>query len=182
MNRIQVISPGGPGAPYYSDFYFDASVDGQEDAQAAAVNQFWAVQASGISGLYTATFNGVVQQIDVTSGDVIGVASATAWSVSGAENTEQLPPANQGLLSLHTGVYNSGRELHGRKNIWGPCENDSTAGKPNGAYIAELVLAAQSLIDANVRWCVYSPTHHVAAVITQAFVAPYWAVLRSRRD
>lgn len=184
INRVRVIWTGTPTVgDGLSTFHFNSAV-GTPAQQVAAVNLFLdSVSVSYADNLSWST-DPDVATLNEATGALEGIASVAVASGVGADTTDQLGPATQGLLRLTGAMIVGGRLLRGRLFLPGPCEAANSAGGiPLVGYRDDYEAAAAVMIaDANVEWKIWSRTHGVAGDVVTATVWTKWAVLRSRRD
>lgn len=155
----------------------------------ARVQAFWNSYKAFYPSVGTIIIDPVGDEVDEVTGTIVGQFTAPAGaSVVGTGAGERLPYMTQGLLRLSTALFVGGRRVRGRQNIPLPAETDSTAGFPNAAYISGLQTAANLLgttvvtgISQRVWHRPRGGTGGLSAPVTARSVAPYWAVLRSRR-
>lgn len=185
MLRGQVITTAPIGGPYYWYFHFNHG-DAQSDANtaAAAVANFLQDIAPCMSSSLSMQLQDDWEVIDAATGNLTNV-----WSVSGGspepgtDATTLISPVTQGLIRLRTGIIVGTRELRGRLFVPGITEGANDGGRPTAAWRNAADSAAGLLrTDAATQWCVYSPTHHTAQIITSDTVWTEWAYLSSRRN
>jgi hypothetical protein len=185
IQRVRVVFVGVAGSPYYSNFYVTAT-DSDAQPEVDEIRDFYTDIAGLISNTLSWTVEGVVANIDEASGQITGFSNNTSRTGAGTNSGDINPLANQGLLRLRTGVFTAGREIRGRLNIPGSCEASNTAGKPTSTYMTTLQTSADlhllSATGLNGAYNVYSRKNGSTEIVSSVSVAPYWAVLRSRRD
>lgn len=182
MLRVTTRFTGVPGSPYYSTMYFDGDDQTAADNAADAVDTFWAAA----DGVMTDTIDwerlAEVEEVDVSSGHVIGVFQTIPGAGSGASGNERLSGVMQALIRWRTGVYLGGREIRGRTFIPGMVQDSNDAGVLTGTVRDALSGYAAGLIaDANSTLVCYSPTHSAQATVLTGTCWSEYAVLRSRR-
>lgn len=181
LHRISVLYGGLPGMPGTNTIYHHENGASAADG-VNAVKGFLDDISTNLASALTYDVNPVVEQVDSTTGAVIGVDDTGGGGAdTGASGSESLPFSTQLLVQLRTGVFNSGRELRGRIFIPGQVESNNDAGRPSAAWVT----FAQSKVDTMLAAggiAVYSPTHHTWASVSAGKVWNEWAVLRSRRD
>jgi len=186
MLRSTVLLTGVAGAPYYSTLHWGGTTDGEAQAAADAHGHFWNQLQARLRSTMTATVAEEVALVDVATGQILELFPVTGGSVAFSDTGEPLPPSNQALLRLRTGIYVAGRELRGRLNVPGCMEDDSSGGVPSGSLItaveAAWTFAMTTSGGAAGGPVVYSDTHHVSAPVSFVSMWNQWAVLRSRRD
>lgn len=189
---------GLPGAPYYSNLYFGL-VTTQAEAQACVddVVAFWTAQGPSIGVGLLMTVEPEVALLDETNGDLTGVFTTVSAPVGGGAAGDRLPPSDQGLGRLLTSTFVAGRRVRGRIFMPAMMEANSVLGAPIAGYVTSLNTALQNLLaSVNSLLVVWArpyagdPTAVPPkparlgsfAIVTGVGAAPYWAVLRSRRD
>ena len=182
--RVRTVFTGLAGTPGMSNFYFDADTSSAASYQ-PFVADFW----DNISFMYktglVVTTLGQVDVIDPTTGQIVGYGTGSDIVTGGSDGGDELPPATNGLIRIHTGVFHSGRELQGKCFVPYPTENANTAGVPLSTYRSTITDACTTLNDishANGAWCVWSRTNGLFELVSTVSVWQQWAVLRSRRD
>lgn len=182
MLRIRTVTTGVAGAPFYTNLYFGTALGTAAQAH-AAVTAFWTSMRDFISSSLTMRVEGEIAIIDSDTGEQTGSASVTGTTVTGAQATNNLPPATQGLIRWRTGNFVGGRRLQGRTFIPGVTVALSSNGEPSGDYIAKMQDSANALIAAaSVDLLIFSKTKFVAQPVLSASPWSRFAVLRSRRD
>lgn len=184
MHRFRGVFSGVAGTPWYTNFYTTADTP-------TAVQDFCDEVAGLYGGYQSRLANGLVltwdafaAHIDVGAGDIVGLTPIDPPDpILFSNNLQMLPRASQVCVSTHTGQYAGGREVKGRFNIPGFCEDaNNQAGRPEPVTIADAQGVWGALVTADVGWCVYGRKAGVAAEVTSVSVKNDWAVLRSRRD
>lgn len=123
-----------------------------------------------------------VEQINVATGQVEGVATVTSAQVAGLASGTPVPQLAQALIRWRTGQFVSGRELRGRTFIPGITSTHvSAAGEPTSALISGLAGEATNFIGST-DVGVWSPTHSVFFEAVSATVWTEFASMKSRRD
>lgn len=191
---VHKLPDGGIG---YTNFHFltELTTPTPED-WIEQTYDFWESIKGTRSTYHTATVQPEVPLIEVASGEITDMTSATGAVSVGTLSSEALPAAAQGLLSLVTSEFNAGRRLRGRVFIPGATEADSQ-GRPSTSYQAAILLAGNNLIADSTAapWAVYGaplperqgknktlPARSgLAGPITATTARGYWASLRSRR-
>jgi len=172
-----------PGLPYLSTLYFGSSLYTEQDA-VDGVRAFF----DAAKGLYTThltvTVENEVALIDDVDGSLVGVTTVDPpGSVTGENSGDPIPVASQGLVRFGTSTVAGGRVLKGHLYLPGATEDLNTSGAPTSSYVSVLAGFASDLVDdVGSELRCWSRTHGVSGLVTGATVAPYWAVLRSRRD
>lgn len=183
MYRVRTLFTGGIGAPYLNTLYFD-DTGGLTAANANAdVGTFWNAVKSVIQNTYTFATQPQVDHIDPATGHITSSVAVTPVTATCTGSSDQLPPANNGLVQIHTGNYPAGREVRGRIFIPGPGEISSTNGVPTAAYISTVGTAAAALQASVISdLIVWSKKNGVFETASSTAVWATWAVLRSRRS
>lgn len=183
MYRIRTAITGGPGGSELSTMYFNSALTFTAQDAANAVRTFWNAIKGEISSVYTFQVETAVTEVADFTGEPIGVSTVTEAAVVGSNVAEQLPPATQALIRLHTGVYYGGRELQGKIYVPGFCENNSSGGVPSASSITTLANATAAMIaDVPSELMLFSRKHLNANGVTSYSVWNQFAVLRSRRS
>lgn len=185
MLRVTTRLTGGTGGDQWNTVHFGGDTSGEAVAARDAVEDFWVALQAAIDGTYVAHIPADVERVDITTGQVIEEFPVTPFDVDMTASADPLPWMTQGLVRLRTTTFANGRRLQGRIFVPGPNEVQNTSGFPVAGYIANLQTAANALATSGSAaggLVVYSPTHRVAAAVTTVSVAPYWSVLRSRRQ
>lgn len=194
IGRIRTVWTGVATGPAYNSLYFTGITD-SASAQTAinAVDAFWTGLAGVICTGGTAVIEGDVTILEDSTGEAQSVISATPGAVTSSASGDRLPPANQGLIRCPTPDFVGGRQVVGRVFVPAPSETDSTNGLPTTLYQNALATHANTLSGmAAPVWVIWSRPREATdtlpfragsshAVLTCAG-APFWAVLRSRRD
>lgn len=172
-----------PGLPYLTTMYFGTQAYVEQDAvdDTAAM---WAAMNTCFANDLTVTVSPTVEIIDDVTGTLVGVTGVTPPAgTTGDAAGDPLPTQNQGLGRILTSTITAGRILRGHIYIPGATEDLSTNGAPTGGYQSVAAAAIQDLIDSpNSELRVWSRAHGVSGLATAGSCAPYFAVLRSRRD
>lgn len=148
------------------------------------IHDFWDSMKGLLSNTLTIMGDTSFDVIDSGTGEIVDAVSVTGWEVVGTNDAAILPRATQGMATVRTGVYIAGRQLRGRMNIPGLC-NDSLQ---NGSFYAPNREDTATRWDAMVGagfdavYQVYSTKHHQAENVSSSNVNSAFAVLRSRRD
>jgi len=169
---------GGPGL---ATMWFTGSDQTAADDAAAAVRTFWDTIKAKISSGTAMQVLPEVTEVDLATGDAIGVFFVEAAIVAGTASGDVLPYTTQGLVSWRTGTFVEGRELRGRTFIPTPVEADNVGGFPLTSYSTAIAIAANSLAGSTALE-VYSRTHHAQADVISASCWNNWAELRTRRN
>lgn len=193
--RVQTIWTGVTGSPYYTNLYVvgPLSTNNGNDLANAWRTFLVSFQAHFQTGL-SAQINPELLEFNEADGVVTGAGSTTQLAVAGTGAGDVLPRANQGLIRWRTGGIVHNRRVRGRTFLPGAIEADNAGtAVPSSGYIAAADAAAVALLSTmTTRLRVWaqpfegSPTNPArsgsAHEIIQGSTAPYWAVLRSRRD
>lgn len=193
--RVQTVWSGVTGSPYYTNVYCigpGSTNNGIDMANAwkAFLTSLTAVLRTGM----VATIDPEILEFDETTGTVTGAGTNIAGSVTFSGIGDALPPANQALVQWQTEGIVHNRRVRGRTFIPGPVETENSAsGAPGPTLTGPLLTAAQAYLTTMTGrariWSqpfAGSPTNPPRPgsqhAITSAAVAPYFAVLRSRRS
>lgn len=196
--RVQTVWSGIAGAPYYTNLYAigPAATNNGNDLATA-----WRVFLNSLSlqlctGLI-ATIDPELLEFNETDGVVTGTGTTLQSPVAFTGGGEQLPHSNQALVQWTTNGLVHNRRVRGRTFIPGVME---TQNSPTGTPATQIGTPLQTAIDTMLssmsgRMRIWSrpvtaeqatPTVPArpgsAWAITTGKVAPYWAILRSRRD
>lgn len=165
-----------------SQMYFSEDGGSAADALGAVVD-FWAAADDAVHVSTTIRTSGELEVVSL-DGTITGtLAAGDTVTRTGTDDSDPLPPATQALVRWRTGIFTGGREIRGRTFIPSGGEAFSVAGVPGGGRLASLAGAAGSLAsDPDSGLVVWSRTHAAQAIVSSAQVAPFFAVLRSRRD
>lgn len=181
IQRVRVTWNGLPGLPGYSNLWFSAPGNPQD--QIDIVRDALVQLQSWYNPAMTATVDGVVTLTDTATGQVVGILTGTSRSVVGSGTTDNLPLSAQGLVGFRTGVFANGHEIRGRWNIPGMLEVNNTAqGGPSTNMQLALIAAGNILRNGAPPFVIWSPTHKLAPEVQAVYTNPKWAILRSRRD
>lgn len=181
IRRVRTVFEGVAGAPYYHSLYWPFVVS-TEDA-VSQTSDFWDVCNGVMDASCTYNTDGVVVNIDATSGEPIGADVVDGIPGAGQVSGEILSTALQVLISTRTGVYVGGREIRGRTfvpalpvalTVDGVVDPGTVTGLSD-----DLATWLGGLADPPVCW---SRAHGQAATISAMTVWGQFAVLRSRRD
>lgn len=182
LYRVQIVSTGVAGSPYYTTFHFLGSAGSASQAAVDAAG-FWGVCDGYMSSSLTWDLDTAVETIDSNTGNVIGVTDVSPASGTGAAAGDMLPPSNQGLVRWRTGQYVGGREIRGKTFLPAQMEANSTSGEPTSTMITGVENGALALWSSpNSQLVVYSRTYNAYAPVSSGSMWGRWAVLRSRRD
>jgi hypothetical protein len=196
--RVQTVWGGVAGSPYYTNLYAIGPLttnNGNDlaDAWHAFLTSLTATLGAGM----TATIDPELLEFDETTGTVTGAGSTIQSMVTFTGSGDKLPTANQLLIRWTTLGIVHNRRVRGRTFLPGGLESHNSA---SGAPLPVVGTPVQSAIDALLttmsgRMRVWAqpfvadpekpenPTRPGSAhAIQSGAVAPYWAILRSRRD
>lgn len=197
LARVRTVLTSVATGPAYSNLYFqgaDSVINA--DACITAVKNFW----TGITGRVATggswSIDGAIPLIDDTNGKIQSVVSATGQSGVFTGTGERLPLSNQLLVRQSTGAFVNGKRLTGQMFVPAMTETSSDAGVPNAAMRSEVAAAFMtSLVTPAIGLSIWSRPYSAnpdkpndvsrpgsSAHVISATVAPYWAILRSRRD
>ncbi len=184
LYRVRTAITGPNGGAQVSTHYLDALTPNTASDAADAVHTFWSTMAGQLSSQYVFQVDPLVEIIDVSTGGITGASAVTVAAVAGSVGTALAPPATQGLIRWHTGVYIGGREVRGRTFIPGILAASVTS---TGGVATAFQTVASSAATAYLGWTnsvpvVYSGAHRAFAGILSGSAWSSFAVLRSRRD
>jgi len=188
MLRVKTIFTYSTGAPWVSIMHFGGAIQSDATNANAAVGAFWGTVDNLINSSVTWTTDAVVQNIEETTGALVGLFPVTPVTGVGAVATEILPVVNQALVSWRTGVFRAGRELRGRTFIPGLTEAAATLGfLASGTQVAIQAAADALIADALSTLRVWhrpapSGVDGQDEIVTTSATWNKFAVLRSRRD
>lgn len=198
--RVQTVWTGVAGAPYYTNVYCIGPLStGNGASMHAAWHAFLNSLVSTLTSGLVATVEPELLEFDETNSNVTGAGSAVQSSVNFTGLGDDLPHMSQALVQWHTSGIVHNRRVRGRTFIPGALEAENG---PDGTPLAAVGTPLQSAIDTYLstmsgRARVWSrkfeqldpgkaesnPSRPGSAhAIESGTVAPYWAVLRSRRD
>lgn len=186
MLRHTTTMTGLAGTPYYSTLYSGGLGSGDAVQMADRVRTFWDSLKGFITAGLVIQTAGEVEEVDTASGLVVASYPVGPANVVSTGNAP-LPKSTQGLIRWRTGVYAGGKEIRGRTFIPALANDAQLGGVPSAGFItaannAATALRAGLLADGT-SLTIYSPTHHVDAVVSSGLLwALEFAVLRSRRD
>lgn len=180
--RVQLVSQGVAGSPYYTTFHFLGASGSPAQAAADAAGFWGAVDAYMDSSLIW-DLDTAVETIESTTGNIVGVTDVPPASGTGGTTGDVLPPATQALVRWRTGQFVGGREIRGKTFLPAIGEINSVEGQPASAMTTGIENAALALFSSpNSQLVVYSRKNGQAAPVTAASLWSEFAVLRSRRD
>jgi hypothetical protein len=186
---------GVAGSPYYTNLYAvgPASTNNGNDLATAwrvFLNSIGAFLGAGLG----AQIDPEILEFDETTGNVTGTGNTVQARVDMSAAGDRLPPANQLLIRWTTNGIVHNRRVKGRTFIPGCLE---TQNGPGGQPASTIGTPVQSAIDALLvtmsgRMRVWAQPFEgtpenparpgSAHTIQSGSIAPYWAILRSRRD
>ena len=200
LERVQTLWTGVAGVPYYTNLYVLGPASSNNGF---ALSQAW---QAFLTSLVSTLTSGLVAQIDPeilefneADGVVTGAHTVTQPAVNFTGLGDDIPHAAQALIQWTTDGIVHNRRVKGRTFIPGALEAESGAdGTPIPAIGTPLQSAINTLLSTMTgRMRVWSrpfvqtdPAKAIsnpsrpgsAHAITAGAVAPYWAILRSRRD
>lgn len=183
MYRVRTVLTGVAGSPWYSNLHFDDQASGGAQGAIDAVADFWEAMEPFMSVDVDWRVEAEVMAVSPGTGNVENVFTETAAQGSGLNDVDILPTASQALLRFRTGAYVGGREIRGRMFVPGFTEAVSEGGNPTSGFLNSLNTAGEALRSgAGHQLLVYSRTGLIASPVTSVSGAPFWAILRSRRD
>lgn len=196
--RVQTTWTGVAGSPYYTNLYaIGPSSTNNGNDLADAWRTFLVAQTSFLSTGMVATIDPELLEFDETTGNVTGTGSTIQAPVSFTGTGDVLPRSNQLLIRLTTDGIVHNRRVKGRINLPGHLEaNNNADGTPGVALtnsVATGIAAMATTMSGRMRvWSQplsndppdpNNPNRPGSAwAITGTGVAPFWAILRSRRD
>lgn len=196
--RVQTVWSGVAGAPYYTNLYcIGPLATNNGNDMAAAWRAFLVGINLSLTSSLVATIDPELLEFNETDGVVTGAGTTTQAPVTFSGTGDQLPHSNQALVQWTTNGIVHNRRVRGRTFIPGALESGSG---PTGTPLASVGTPLQTAIDTYLStmsgrariWSrpvtAESATPTVPArpgsawPILSGKVAPYWAILRSRRD
>lgn len=183
IRRVDSVSTGYAGAPYYTALYFRNVESVTADQLIQMVRTFWQDAVGVRTNALVTNILGDVPLIDTVSGQAVGLTTGQPTSSQGTVNTGAEWPAKQGLLRLRTGDYASGRQIQGR--VFLPAVATAAGEQqPTSTYRAAWNTAAATMIASSSSlgpWVVWSRKGGEAYTVESANVWSEWAILKSRR-
>jgi hypothetical protein len=195
--RVQTLWTGVGGSPYYTNLYaLGPLATNNGNDLATAWRTFLDTTKSYYVIPVVAQIDSELLEFDETNGIVTGAGTTTQAAVTATGTGDALPPANQGLIRWTTAGIVHNRRVRGRTFLPSMLEANSTAaGIPsstitsgvNGAITTFLAtMSSRMRIWAQPLEGSTNPNNPDRAgsahAVTGGSLAPYWAVLRSRRD
>lgn len=182
LSRFQTVFSGVAGTPWYSNMYFEGGTP-EGAAYGPHVATFWDECASQMDSEVTWVVSPTYTVIEHSTGLIQDIGDWAGDTGVGLVAGEALPWATQMLVNWRTSVYVAGRELRGRTFVPGLQQNVNNNGIAAAASVADVLSAADNLIDnSNSALTVWSRTHFAEAIVVSAQVPTKLGVLRSRRD
>jgi len=164
---------------------------------ATAWRTFLASLGAQLSVGLTATIDSELLEFDETTGNVTGAGTTTQAPVAFTQVGDKLPPANQLLIRWSTNGIVHNRRVRGRTFLPGMLESENDVnGLPQASIGTPVTTGLNAFLTTMAgRLRIWSqpfvadplkPTNPTrpgsAHAVTGFTLAPYWAVLRSRRD
>lgn len=181
MLRVSTVMTGVPGAPYYSNMFFDGTDAPAASAASDAVHVFWTSFGAAMMNTIDIQVESDVDLVDAATGQVTGQFNVPQTPIAATGVGTPLPWANQGLVRWTTGVFVNGRQLRGRTFIPAMQEENSQLGVPLPASLALWQPWITALATTG-GFGIYSQTHRQFALVEAGSPWDNWATLRSRRD
>ena len=193
--RVQTVWTGVGGSPYYTNLYCVGPLGTNNGNDMA---DHWRTFLASLSGTLR---SGLLAQIDPellefdeTTGIVTGAGSTIQTQVIFSGTGDALPPSNQLLVRWVTNGIVHNRRVRGRTFLPGGLEaHNGATGVPNsivGTPVQSGLTAFLTSMNQRLRiWAQpfegtpENPARPGSAHEVESFtIAPYWAILRSRRD
>lgn len=181
--RVQTVWTGLPGAPYLSTHYFLADSTTPASCVDAVGDALELCENGMINNLIWETSPDVAL-LDTVTGNVTDVQVVTPRAGQGANTGNSLPRQAQGLITLTTDQFVSGRRVKGRMFFPGLSAADLTdTGQMTPAIRNMLTTAFQPMADlSSPEWVVWSRKALDAFPVTSVSVAADFGTLNGRRD
>jgi hypothetical protein len=196
--RVQTVWSGVAGAPYYTNLYCigPLSTNNGNDL-ATAWRAFLLSMGATLSSGLVATIDPELLEFNETDGTVTSAGTTVQTPQTFTSAGDQLPHSSQALIQWTTNGLVHNRRVRGRTFIPGALEgHNSATGTPASIIGTPLQTAIDTLLSTmSGRMRIWSrpvtaeqatPTVPArpgsAHPILSGKVAPYWAILRSRRD
>lgn len=181
IRRVRTVFTGVAGSPYYHSMYWPASKSTEDCVTDTAA---WADLMAGVmSDQVDYLTDGLVVNLDSATGEAIGAVAVDGIAGDGNVAGELLPPANQILIRLATGVYVGGRQIRGRCFVPAITVDTDVDGAVNPGVVSglsdDVATYLGGLEDAPLVW---SRKTGAAPPVAAGSVWGQFAVLRSRRD
>lgn len=194
--RVQTTWTGVGGAPYYTNLYaIGPLATNNGNDLATAWRTFLQSCASTLTQPLVATIDPELLEFNEVDGVVTGAGSTVQAPVAMTGAGEHLPHANQLLIRWTTNGIVHNRRVRGRTFLPGAQEaHNSAVGEPSSLVtnpVQSAITALLTTMTGRMRiWAqpvtVATPTVPArpgsAWPIQSGDIAPYWAILRSRRD
>lgn len=190
--RVRTAFTGAPGSPWVNTMHFPGAAQADANTAAAAVRSFWAAIQSSFAAPLHIQVEPEVEQFTDSTGVITAVYNTETASLDASGSGEPLPYMSQAIIRLRTGVFQDGREIRGRIYVPALTEGHNLAGVPSNPLISILNTAMGPLLPliavyqrpraAQVGPPVVTARPGSINPATAFSVAPYWGVLRSRRD
>jgi hypothetical protein len=196
--RVQTVWTGVAGAPYYTNLYcIGPLATNNGNDMATAWRAFLSSLVANLMSGLVATIDPELLEFNEVDGVVTGAGATTQAPITFTSAGDQMPHSQQLLVQWTTGGIVHNRRVRGRTFIPGGVEAHNG---PTGIPASVVGTPLQSAIDTYLstmsgRARIWSrpvtaeqatPTVPArpgsAHAILSGKVAPYWAVLRSRRD
>lgn len=198
--RVQTVWTGVAGAPYYTNLYAlgpGTTLNGQDLAN--AWHAFMTSLLSFLTSGLVATIDGEILEFNEADGVVTGAGTYSAPPVVFTGLGNDLPHSSQGLIQWTTNGLVHNRRVKGRTYIPGVLAAYSNA---DGIPLSSIDTPVEAAIDTFLstmsgRMRIWArpftqkdpdkmesnPSRPGSAhAVTDGNMAPYWAILRSRRD
>lgn len=196
--RVQTVWTGVAGSPFYTNLYAIGPLTTNNGNDLATA---WRVFLNSLVGTLRASMVATIDQelleFDETTGTVTGAGTTTQLPVAFTGSGDILPASNQLLIRWSTNGIVHNRRVRGRTFLPGALEShNSGIGEPLpvlGTPVTTGLNAFMTTMAGRLRiWAQpfvadpenpSNPTRPGSAHAVEGFtIAPYWAVLRSRRD
>lgn len=192
MLRTRIKYSGMVTGPSVTTMYWAATEDSSGVTAVRSALSTWLTAAKVyIATVVTVTLDPVVDVLS-SEGQLTGLLSASALSVTGTDAGAHMAPTTQWVIQWRTGAYVTSNvpgktprshEVRGRSFLPGATANGATSGKPSTTAVAALTTASQTLAnDSAASLVIWSPTHSVGYGVDVATCWDKFGVLRSRRD
>lgn len=192
--RVTSLITGITGTPGYSNQFFSISGASATLAEAndvtGRVRALWAAMVSWLAVGVLVNVEAQVTSLDVPTGALTGIITATTPTVVTSTGTDALPLMTQAGLKLVTSTVSFRRLVQGRAFL-GPLRVNATTvgGQPSTSLKTSVVTAGTALLSgatgaAPVVWVRPDVSHSggATAVVTSVAAADKFWSLRSRRD
>lgn len=198
--RVQTVWSGVAGAPYYTNLYCIGPLStGNGTVLHSAWNALLVSIATQLAAPMVATIDPELLEFDETTGNVTSAGTDVTSTINFGNTQDQLPHSTQALIQWTTGGLVHNRRVKGRTFIPGVTEQaNSATGIPLPLIDTPLETAVATFLSTmSGRLRIWSrpfvqldpakaasnPSRPGSAhAVTSGAVAPYWAILRSRRD